>query len=180
MNWLKLIALILGTTGVIGGAVSLAYPQPVQQFLRNLPRSQNWGRFFLAINLIWGVILIQQTDFRDWNVYKSTAYALSVPIYLFVIYFVNQYLGARWLALFLILLADPVIKVCFLRDEPSSMVITTIAYIWVILGICFFAVPHWFRDWVNFWLRSPSRWSWGCRGKIVIGIALIFLGLFAY
>jgi hypothetical protein len=82
--------------------------------------------------------------------------------------------------LFLILAAKPVTQICFLRDEPSRLVLTTLAYFWVALGICFFSAPHWMRDVIAFWQARPSRWIWGCRSKVAFGALLIGLALFAF
>lgn len=180
MNWLKIIALLLGMLALATGFWSIFYPEQTKRILRGLPRNQVLGCFLMAINLALVTYVIHQNDLRDWNWIKQPFYTLVLPIYIFIISLVNQYLGARSIALFLIIIADPVLQVCFLREERSSLVITTIAYIWITLGICFFAVPHWFRDWISYWTSSPARMMWGGRVRIALGVSLVLLGLFAY
>jgi hypothetical protein len=180
MNWLKIIALLLGILSIATGIWALYSPDQVRRVLKNLPRNQTVGRVLMAINLILITYVLYHSDLRDWNWIKLPFFVLALPIYIFIISLVNQYLGARSIALFLLIVADPVLRVCFLREEPSSLVITTIAYIWITLGICFFMVPHWFRDWISFWTCVESRIKWSGRARVILGISLILLGVFAY
>ena len=175
-----MIAVGIGGLGVAGGVWSLRFPQKAQRFCRELPQNEEIGRVLMLINVVWSLILFNQMDLGGWNRVKPVIYALSPLIYWFIIRYVNNYLGARSLAWFLILVAKPVVKICYLRSEPSSLVLTTLAYIWVIMGIIFFSVPHWFRDWMAFWQANPNRWTWGCRSKVVLGCGLIALGIFIY
>jgi hypothetical protein len=180
MNWLKIIALLLGTIAISTGIWALVSPEQVKRVLKDLPRNQTLGRLLMAINFALITYVLYHTDLRDWNWIKRPFFVLALPIYIFVISLVNHYLGARSIALFLLIIADPVLQVCFLREERSSLVITTLAYIWITLGICFFAVPHWFRDWISIWTSSAARIAWGGRFRIALGVCLILLGLFAY
>lgn len=180
MNWLKIIALLLGSMAISTGVWALFSPDQVKRVLKNLPRNQNLGRMLMALNFILITYVITITDLRDWNWIKNPYFVLALPMYLFIIFLVNNYLGARSIALFLLIIADPILQVCFVREERSSLVITTIAYIWITMGICFFAVPHWFRDWISIATASPSRIAWGGRFRIAFGICLVLLGLLAY
>ncbi len=180
MNALKMVALGLGGIGVVGGAWALRFPKEAQDFLRKLPRNEMVGRVLMLVDVAWSIWLFNKMDLGGWNWAKQPVTVLSPFIYLYIIFLVNNYLGARSLALFMILLAKPVVNICFLRDEPSRLVITTLAYVWVVAGICIFSVPHWLRDWIGYWEASATRWAWGCRAKVAFGCLLIALGIFAY
>jgi len=180
MNALQMIALGLGMAGLAASLWSMSFPQQAQKFFSAFPRNETIGRVLMLIDVAWCMWLLDKMNLGSWNEKKTIAYAISPFLYLLIITQVNHYLGARSLALLLILAAKPVVWVCFLRAEPSSLVLTTLAYLWVVMGICFFAAPHWLRDCVNFWCASPSRWTWGCRLKMTFSAALICLGLFVY
>lgn len=180
MNALQLIALGMGGLGVGTGSWMLRSPQAAQRFLRQLPRNERVGRVLMAVNVAWSLWLFNQMNLYSWNARKPIVLWLGPLIYWFIIRYVNQYLGARSLAWLLILAAKPVLNVCLLRDEPSRLVVTVLACLWVVLGICFFCAPHWFRDWIAFWQATPGRWTWGCRSKVAFGGGLILLALFVY
>ncbi len=189
MNHLQVIALSLGGFGILCGLWASYFPQEAQQFFREFPRNEKIGRVLMLINVAWSLYLFNQMDLGPWEkVYplgielkiKSIVYILSPLIYWFIIRYINHYLGARGLAWLLILAAKPITKICFLRDEPSRLIITTLAYSWVIIGILIFSAPHWLRNWLTFWQANSQRWTWGCRAKIIFGCALVALGLFAY
>lgn len=180
VNALQMVALGLGGVGVVAGMWAQKFPERTQEFCRGFPRNERIGRVLMLVDMAWSLYLFHKMNLGGWNQIKPVTYALSPLIYWFIITYVNQYLGARSLALFLILAAKPLVWICFLRDEPSRLVITTLAYVWVVLGICFFAAPHWLRDVIHFWQASPGRWAFGCRAKVVAGLGLIALGLFVY
>jgi len=180
MNNLRIVALILGGLGVAGGAWALCFPDVAQRFFRELPRNQTLGRILMAVNVAWALWLLEPMRLGEWEWIKRVLYVLGPVFYLLIIFYARNYLGARSVALFLILAAKPVVNICFLRDEPSRLAVTTLAYLGVAAGICLVAVPHWMRDLFSFFRARPERWAWGCRMKIAMGAALIALAFLAY
>jgi hypothetical protein len=180
MNYLKLIALFLGAIGILGGIWGLLRPGIVQRFLREFPRNEIIGRIFIFIDMVATLYLLHHQDLGSWNWIKGAVYWLSPLIYFYIIFYVKDYLGARGLAWFLVLVAKPVLWVCFMRDEPARLVVTTLAYMWIIIGLCTAAAPHWLRDGIAFWQVSSKRWISGCWAKIGLSTALLVLGIFFY
>ncbi len=190
INALQTVAIGLGILGFGTGVWALFCKEKAQHFSRNFPRNDQIGRVLMLIDVVWSLYLFQKMKLGDWDSIKPVipicgyhfplVYLYGVFIYLFIIRYVNHYLGARSLALFLILAAKPIVNICFLRDEPLRLIITSLAYFWVVIGICFAVAPHWMRNMIEFWQASPSRWAWGCRMKIIFGLFLIGLGWFVY
>ncbi len=184
--------MLVGGLGFAGGVLALQFPNSMQTFLRRLPRNEALGRVLIAIDLVWSIYLYRQWNFEiqlkpfgiiPLHVFgpkEQGIYFLAPFIYWFIIRYVNHYLGARSLALLLILAAKPVVQICFLSDEPLSLVMTTLAYLWVVMGICFVSAPHWLRDLINFWQGSPMRWKVWCWAKMIMGCGIFALGLFVY
>ena len=192
MDALKIVALLVGGFGLTGGVLALQFPNSMQAFLRRLPRNEALGRILIAIDLVWSIYLYRQWKFEiQWKPLgiiplhifdpkEPGIYFLAPLIYLFIIWYVNHYLGARSVALLLILAAKPVIQICFLSDEPWSLVMTTLAYLWVVAGICFVSAPHWMRDLIHFWQGNGARWKTWCWIKMIMGAGILALGLFVY
>ena len=180
MNALQLVALFFGILCLFSGLWALQFPTTAQRFCREIPRNQMVGRILILIDLVWALFLLRKMKLGNWEFIKPIVYSLSIFIYWFIIRYVNHYLGARSIALFLILLAKPILSICFLRDEASRLVITSLVYLQIIIGICFTVAPHWMRDMIRFWQASPTRWSFGCQTKMFVGVILISLGIFVY
>jgi hypothetical protein len=177
---LRTVSLTLGALGLGGGLWALRFPETAKRFYRELPRNQRVGRILLLVDLVWVLWVFAPMRLGGWEWIKPIFLYASPLIYWFIITCVNQYLGARSVALFLILLAKPVVIVCFLYDTPLRLVLVTLAYLWVVMGICFVAAPHWMRDAVAFLEGRPGRWICGCWLKVVVSVVLIGLGFFAF
>jgi hypothetical protein len=191
MNALQGVSLLLGTLGGAAGIWSLTDREGAQRFLKNLPRNQKIGRVLMAVNVVWSLYLLGKMNLGGWNWIRPPLNPgapnfiiwcfLAFAIWWFIITYVNQYIGARSIALLLILAAKPILSICFLHeDQPWRLVITTIAYIWIIKGICIFSVPHWMRDIVAYSAASPKLWDRSCYVKIGCSVVLLLLGFFVY
>jgi hypothetical protein len=184
MTPFQILSFGLGLLALVVGFISLQFPTTVQQFMKNLPRNEWLGKILFLFNLVWALWLLSQMQLGEWEYLrfirllptKTLAYVLSPVIYIFVITYLNKYLGARSLGLFLILAAKPLTWICFLSKTPWSVVISALAYIWLVLGMCFVAVPHWMRDLISFCTANPNRWRWACLFRMVLGVFLIFVG----
>lgn len=177
---LQVISATVGAIAVGVGLWSLSSPDKAQRFIREFPRNESIGRVLMLVDVIWSLWLLELMDLGSWNRFKPFVYYASPLIYWFIIRYVNQYLGARSLALLLILAARPVAMFARLSENPASLVLTVLAYMWVVWGICIFSVPHWMRDIIAYGTCSPNRWKWGARVKVAMGVLLLALAFFVY
>ncbi len=155
-------------------------PEKCLAFCRQLPRNQLVGRVLMLIGLAWSLELLRQMDLGPWGSYKIAAYLLSPLVYWFLVARLNDYLGARGIALLLVLAAHPVLRECFLRDEAARLVLTCLAYAWIVAGLCVFCVPHWMRDVFAALSLNPRGWRAFCKLKLALGALLLALGVFVY
>jgi len=176
MTPFQILSFFIGGIALSVGFWSLQSPETAQRFSKSLPRNVWIGRVLLLIDMGWSLFLLNKMSLGDWDRLKPYAYALSPVVYWFIITYVNNYLGARSVGLFLILVAKPVLFICFLSESPWSVVGAALAYCWVVIGICIVAVPHWMRDLTNFWCATPKRWTLACGLRMVLGVFLIFIG----
>lgn len=180
MNALRLLAAGLGLLGLASGTWALRRPEEARRFARELPRNQWIGRVLFAVDIVWALVLLDRMDLGGLNSWKTIAYWASPFIYFYVILRLNEYLGAQALALFLVLAAKPVLGICFLRDEPSRLVLVVLAYAWAVAGAVFFCAPHWLRDLIALCEANPARWKALARLKMAAGALLLLLALVAY
>ena len=88
-------------------------------------------------------------------------------------FFVEEFLVARALGMLLLLAAEPLLESAALRDEPSRLLLTVLAYAWAVAGLAFVGMPYLLRDLLDWFAASPVRWKISCLGGMVYGIALI-------
>lgn len=192
MNPFQILSLALGSIMLLVGLWGLAKPEALQSITAKIPRNVWLGRFLFLFDLVWSLFLLKEMTLGDFETLrfvfgpidvpipvKSTAYVLSPFIYLFVIILIPEYLGARSVGLFMILLAKPVLWISYNSDSPWSVVVSALAYLWIVMGMCIVAVPHWMRDMICFWSGRPARWKFATGVRVVLGAFLIVIGFLA-
>jgi hypothetical protein len=96
---------------------------------------------------------------------------IALPIlYLLVLRFVDEFLAVRALGIFCLLAAEPLVDAAFFRYEPSRLVLTVFAYLLVVAGLFWVAMPYLLRDQIDWSARSNARW------RVMHGLALLYGG----
>ncbi len=62
------------------------------------------------------------------------------------------------LGILCLLAAEPLLDAAFLRYEPSRLLVTVLAYLLVLAGLFWVAIPYVLRDQINWSTRSVFRW----------------------
>ncbi len=196
MNHLQLLSLSIGIFAVGFGWWCLQAPEASKRVITRIPRNVMLGRVLMLIDSVWSIYLLDKMEISMLTLHPGGGRGISlmvilallvkhwplggILVYLFIITYVDHYLAARSIGLFLILAAKPVLWICFMRDEPARLVIVVFAYLWIIWGMCIVSAPHWLRDVIEYCKKTPGRWIFAARAKILFGLALIGLGLIAY
>jgi uncharacterized Tic20 family protein len=82
-----------------------------------------------------------------------------LPIgYGLVLRFVGEFLAVRALGILCLLAAEPLLDAAFLRYETSRLVVTVLAYLLILAGLFWVAIPYVLRDQINWTTRSTFRW----------------------
>jgi hypothetical protein len=99
---------------------------------------------------------------------------IALPIgYGFVLRFVGEFLAVRALGILCLLAAEPVLDAAFLRHEPSRLLVTVLAYLLLVAGLFWVAVPYLLRDQINWTTRSRFRWR--CLHAIALTYGCVIL-----
>lgn len=180
---LSMIATFLGSLALLLSIWGLKHFDSYKQFLKEAPRNQTWARWLLLVNVVWSTPLtanfLQSMEFAPWT--RTAVYFVVAPgVFFLILFYVNQYLGARMVGWTMILIAKPILYACLVRDGSSKFVLVVMAYYWIIAGMWMIAAPHFFRDIIGFYLDKPALLKKSLRFKGVFGVALIALGLFVY
>jgi len=173
--------LSLHTAGIIAGAflvliglVGLIKPG-LATAAQRFPRSRIAGVLLLTIVLIWTFWLIATIQMGEFSSFRRPL-LIALPIgYVLVLWFVDEFLAVRALGILCLLAAEPLLDAAFLRYETSRLAVTVFAYLLIIAGLFWVAIPYILRDQINWGTRSTARWrSLNALALIYGGVILTF------
>jgi hypothetical protein len=164
----------LYTAGIVSGAFLIAISLPgllkpdlsviVQQF----PRSRLAGIVLLTVDLVWTMSLLATIEMGEFASFRKPLLIAAPLGYVLVLRFVEEFLAVRALGILCLLAAEPLLDAAFLRYEPSRLIVTGFAYLLIIAGLFWTAIPYVLRDQVNWSARSAFRW------RFIHGLALCY------
>jgi multisubunit Na+/H+ antiporter MnhG subunit len=166
--------LTLHTAGVIAGAflvvvgvLGLMKPD-FAHVVKQFPRSRVAGVVLLTICLAWTLWLVATIQMGEFSAFRRPL-LIALPIgYGLVLRFVGEFLAVRALGILCLLAAEPLLDAAFLRYEPSRLLVTVLAYLLILAGLFWVAIPYVLRDQINWSTRSVFRW------RFLHAIALIY------
>ena len=169
--------LSLQTAGVMAGAflVLISLPGLMNPNLTNVaqkfPRSYLAGVVLLSIALLWTFWLLATIEMGEFSAFRRPL-LIALPIgYILALWFVDEFLAVRALGILCLLAAEPLLEAAFLRYETSRLLVTVFAYLLIVAGLFWVAIPYVLRDQINWSTRSVFRW------RFVHLIALIYGGV---
>jgi multisubunit Na+/H+ antiporter MnhG subunit len=143
------------------------FARAVQRF----PRSHVAGVILLTVCLLWTFWLLYTIQMGEFSSFRRPL-LIALPIgYALVLRFVDEFLAVRALGILCLLAAEPLLDAAFLRYETSRLLITVFAYVLIVSGLFWVAVPYVLRDQINWSTRSVFRW------RCLNAIALIYGGV---
>jgi hypothetical protein len=169
--------LSLHSAGIIAGAFLVAlgliglvkpdFASVVKQF----PRSRVAGIVLLTICLAWTLWLSATIQMGEFAGFRRPL-LIALPIgYVLALLFVDEFLAVRALGILCLLAAEPLLDAAFLRYETSRLLVTVFAYLLIVAGLFWVAVPYVLRDQINWIARSVFRW------RCLHALALIYGGV---
>src|SRR5262249_25036515 len=156
--------LSLQTAGIMAGAflVLISLPGLLKPSLASVaqrfPRSHVAGVLLLTICLVWTFWLLATIQMGEFSSFRRPL-LIALPIgYGLVLRFVGEFLPVPALRILCLLAAEPLLDAAFLRYETSRLVVTVFAYLLILAGLFWVAIPYLLRDQINWSTRSVFRW----------------------
>jgi hypothetical protein len=166
--------LSLQTAGIVAGAFLILISLPgllkpnLASAAQKFPRSHVAGIFLLTICLFWTFWLLATVQMGEFSAFRRPL-LIALPIgYGLVLRFVGEFLAVRALGILCLLAAEPLLDAAFLRYETSRLLVTVFAYLLILAGLFWVAIPYVLRDQINWSTRSVFRW------RCLHAIALIY------
>jgi len=178
---LSMVALWIGLLALTGGGISLLAPARIRAGVAAFPRSVWPGRILAAIDLVWAAYELSLMHLGMFDAWKVHLYWLTPVAIVLCIVYLDELLSPRALGGFLLLLAGPVLDIARWHPSPWRLVVTVIAYLWILLGLTFLLSPWWFRR-IAVFVTGRGDGAVRITGaiKLLLGLGLIALGLLVY
>ncbi|HEU0208194.1 MAG TPA: hypothetical protein VFQ78_04365 [Candidatus Udaeobacter sp.] len=169
--------LSLHSAGIIAGVfliavalIGLTKPD-LAHVVQRFPRSRIAGVVLLTICLVWSFWLLATIQMGEFSGFRRPL-LIALPIgYVLALLFVDEFLAVRSLGILCLLSAEPLLDAAFLRPETSRLLVTVFAYLLIIAGLFWVAIPYVLRDQINWSARSAFRW------RCLLAIALVYGGV---
>ena len=204
MSDLALASAVVGTIFLILGIPLAASPVAAREWLCRFPRDVVWARTLTAIALgwvAWMFVCDGPWDFRPAVSWLMTRFGPLVPVlqpllrvedfrgllwvlvpvsYVLIIFFMDELLAPRALGGLLLLASSPVLDAARWHSSNLRLLMTVMAYVWVIVGMVLVVSPYRFRRTLAPRLTTES----GCRSLgwalFGFGTLVVILALTAY
>ena len=180
MTRLSLISILVGTLAIAVRLPGMLTPATFRAIAVKFPRNVPVGRILMGIvaAIVWWVMYHAATDEWKW---AQPFIFIGVPVaYGLVYYFPPRYLALWAVAALLLLIAKPMVDAADASLAPGRLVVTVVAYLWVIAAFWMTTAPHHFRDLLGFVMANDRRCRLACCAGIVTGLVLVSLGVLVY
>ncbi len=159
--------IIAGAFLVLIGLVGLLKPD-FSSVVQRFPRSYAAGVVLLTICLVWTFWMLATVQMGEFSSFRRPL-LIALPIgYGLALRFVDEFLAVRALGILCLLAAEPLLDAAFLRYENSRLLVTVFAYLLIIAGLFWVAIPYVLRDQINWSARTVFRW------RCLHAVALIY------
>ena len=178
---LKMVALWVGLLHVAAGLGLALLPAARREALPALPRHRALGTFLMLVAGVWTLWLLNgQIDLGEFSDKRPYLLAGTAALCLGIIAFVPEFLVSRGLGLLLLLGADVLVSAAFPEATPLRLVVTTLGYVWAVIGMVLVASPYRLRDWLGVLSRGAGRWRTACTAGAALGAVLVGLAITVY
>ena len=145
LRWVTVAVAVLLAVAWIGGLIRTG---KFRGWLTGFSRSIRVGIVLLTVDVVWCTAIVAAANSENLLAPKSVGYALIWGLYVGSIIWRLEFMSVRALAAFLLLVAKVMVDAAFLVETPAKLVVTVLAYVWVILAM--------------WWALSP----WRCRNAL--------------
>jgi hypothetical protein len=178
--------LSLQTVGTIAGAFLILISLPgllkpnLATVAQRFPRSRLAGVILLTADLVWSFWLLATMEMGEFSAFRRPL-LIALPIgYVLVLRFVDEFLAVRALGILCLLAAEPLLDAAFLRYETSRLLVSVLAYLLIVAGLFWVAIPYLLRDQINWSARSGVRWRFMHGIVLFYGVVILALAITVY
>lgn len=177
---LRTVGLLVGLLLIVFHVMALVRQQKVLPWLSSVPRSLNIGTVFLTISFLWAWMVATSMDLGEFHHVRWLAQFALPLFFVGTLFIANDYLGARAIGMFLLLAACPVLDAAFLKLPQSRLLLSLLAYGWIVAGLFWVGMPFTMRDQIAWLQAKPARYRYACFAGIAYGVLVLTAALLFY
>ncbi len=171
------LAILLGTIFILPNLYGCFRPAQVGAAFRKFPRSEPAGWVLMLAGTAWFVWIVRETPLAEFEAFKKYFLIGFTLVGVLTCFFVKDFLAVRGLAVCILILAKVVTEKFRWLDTAWRLYPITLAYLWVIAGICLTVSPWRLRDILEWKLRTEGRIRLLCGVCVAMGALFVILGL---
>lgn len=182
-NWLyhdltlQAVGIVVGVALIVLHVVALLRQERILPWLSTVPRSQNVGTVFLTIGFLWAWVVATSMDLGEFGQVRWLAQFALPVFYVGMLFVANDYLGARAVGIVLLLAACPVLDAAFLKPPQTRLLLSTLAYAWIVAGLFWVGMPFTMRNQIAWVQAKPSRYRSLCLAGVIYGVLVLAAAL---
>lgn len=177
---LKTVGIVVGLLLIASHLVALIRQEKILPWLSTVPRSMNIGTIFLTISFLWAWMVATSMDLGEFHQVRWLAQFALPVFFVGTLFIANDYLGARSIGMFLLLAACPVLDAAFLKMPQSRLLLSVLAYVWILAGLFWVGMPYTMRNQIAWLQANPSRYRVACLAGVVYGVLVLAAALLYY
>ena len=154
---LSFISFVLAAAHGCLAFLCLARSGSLSRACEKFTRNKTAGIILTAIALLWSALLINQMTLGELSRYKSFLYLLTPLSFFLIITYLVELLASRALGGLLMLIPTLMTDSARWHPSPARLVVVTLAYGMIVLGIWLVLSPYKFRIWTSWLLATPAR-----------------------
>jgi uncharacterized protein YjeT (DUF2065 family) len=174
---LSSLAIVLGLIYVLPNIYGVLQPAKFGEAARKFPRYTPVGYPLMLLATVWFVYNVYREPIADFAVMKPYLCGFFAAVGVGACIFVRDFLPVRGLAVLLLLAAKLMVDTARWVDTPWRLVISTLAYIWVLAGMWLTVSPWRLRDMANWLAASENRVRLFTGARVAFGVFVLLLGL---
>lgn len=170
---LQTAGLVVGALLIVFHAIALINAKEIRKLIVTFPRSKAAGMALITLDALWAFALVVKMDLGEFTQYRTLILVATVVAYFLTLKFVDEFLAVRALGILCLLAAEPVLEAAFLRPEMSRLLLTVLAYGWIVMGLLWVGMPYKLRDQIGFLTKTEGRWRVAALGGVIYGAVVL-------
>ncbi|MSU62188.1 MAG: hypothetical protein EXS31_07310 [Pedosphaera sp.] len=177
---LSTLTIGLGLVYSLPHIFALLKPAAFTGAAQKFPRCEKTGYVLTILGTLWFLANVQSETISDFTSYKNIMLLGFGAVGLLACLFVKDFLAIRGLAIVLLVAAKLILDTARWHESQWRLVLSVLAYGWIIAGIWLTISPWRLRDWLNWVTKSHARLRLFSTVRLAFGLLLLALGLFVF
>lgn len=174
---LHILVILLGAAALLKAFWAFYNPENFRAAALRMPRSTTLGYISVALGTAWFLYIFENESLADFAAYKTLLRFGFILLAVLVCLFLKDYLAVRGMAVILLLLAKTTVEMARVVDTDWRLLLVTIAYVWVVVGMWFTVSPWRARDMLEWATANDGRIKTMAIVRVGLGALLLVLGL---